>query len=398
MKDDMLSGTHRNSLQEQVIYGRPALEALTDLGKAFGAHRLMITSTASLAGPGGLAQHLAKNYGAACVGIFAGVSAHSPREAVIAGAAEARRLGADLLVAVGGGSVIDATKVMQLALWGGVESAEGLGAYRVGPGPDRADVSKLIPGVRMVAIPTTLSAAEFTAFAGVTDVSRRAKEGYGHPLLAPRAVVLDPAMTLSTPPQLWFSTGMKAVDHAVEQLCNPVRSPYADALAEAGLKRLAQGLLATKERPGDLDARLECQIGMWLAMAGASAGRGLGASHAIGHTLGGSFGVPHGLTSCVALPAVLRWNEGVANDRQKLVAALLGNPELSASDAVRTLAHALDLPTDLAAIGIGPGQFRAIAEHTLHDRGIRSNPRSIKGAEDIIEILELARGTRGGQS
>jgi maleylacetate reductase len=77
----------------------------------------------------------------------------------------------------------------------------------------------------MVAIPTTLSAAEFTAFAGVTDVSRRAKEGYGHPLLAPRAVVLDPAMTLSTPPQLWFSTGMKAVDHAVEQLCNPVRSP-----------------------------------------------------------------------------------------------------------------------------------------------------------------------------
>ena len=146
--------------------------------------------------------------------------------------------------------MIDATKVMQLALWAGVESVEGLGAYRVGQGPDRADVSKLTPGVRMVAIPTTLSAAEFTAFAGVTDVSRRAKEGYGHPLLAPRAVVLDPAMTLSTPPQLWFSTGMKAVDHAVEQLCNPVRSPYADALAEAGLKRLAQGLLATKEHPG----------------------------------------------------------------------------------------------------------------------------------------------------
>jgi maleylacetate reductase len=130
----MLSGTHRNSLQEQVIYGWPALEALTDLSKAFGAHRLMITSTASLAGPGGLAQRLAKNYGAACIGIFAGVSAHSPREGVIAGAAEARRLGADLLVAVGGGSVIDATKVMQLALWGGVESVEGLGAYRVGPG------------------------------------------------------------------------------------------------------------------------------------------------------------------------------------------------------------------------------------------------------------------------
>jgi alcohol dehydrogenase class IV len=79
--------------------------------------------------------------------------------------------------------------------------------------------------------------------------------------------------------------------------------------------------------------------------------------------------VPHGLTSCVALPAVLRWNEAVATDRQKLVAALLGNPELSASDAVRALAHALDLPTDLAAIGIGRGQFRAIAEHTMTHSG-----------------------------
>ena len=68
-KDDMLSGTHRNSLQEQVIYSEPALEASTDLAKAFGAHRLMITSTASLAGPGGIAQHMAKDYRAGCVGI-----------------------------------------------------------------------------------------------------------------------------------------------------------------------------------------------------------------------------------------------------------------------------------------------------------------------------------------
>ena len=140
----------------------------------------------------------------------------------------------------------------------------------------------------MVAVPTTLSAAEFTAFAGVTDVSRRAKEGYGHPLLAPRAVVLDPAMTLSTPPQLWFSTGMKAVDHAVEQLLQSRALALRRRPGRSGLEGAGSGLWATKAHPGDLDARLECQIGMWLAMAGASAGRGLGASHAIGHTLGGS--------------------------------------------------------------------------------------------------------------
>ena len=383
----MLSGTHRNSLQEQVIYGRPALKALTELTAAFGARRLMITSTASLAGPGGLAGALAKGLGPACVGVFSDISAHSPREGVIAGAEAARRLDADLLVALGGGSVIDATKVMQLVLWAGIERPADLARYRAG----QADAGAVAPGVRMIAIPTTLSAAEFTPFAGVTDVALRSKEGYAHPLLAPRAVVLDPAMTLATPPGLWFSTGMKAVDHAVEQLCNPVRSPYADALAEAGLARLAQGLAATKDKPDGLDERLDCQIGMWLAMAGAGSGRGLGASHAIGHTLGGTYGVPHGLTSCVALPAVLEWNQDVAPRRQALVARLMGRPDLTAADAVRTFARSLDLPTDLAAIGIRPDQFQAIAEHTLHDRGVRSNPRPIRSAADIVEILELAR-------
>jgi maleylacetate reductase len=389
----VISGTHRNSLQEMVVYGRPAAEVVAELAGGFGARRLLVTSTASLASEGGgLARTLAADLGEACVGVFAGVSAHSPREGVIAGAREARRLGADLLVAVGGGSVIDATKVMQLALWAGLDAPEALGPYRAGSGPDRADVAALTVGVRMVAVPTTLSAAEFTPFAGVTDVARHSKEGYAHPLLAPRAVILDPAMTRATPPWLWASTGMKAVDHAVEQLCNPIRSPYADALAEAGLKTLAKALPASHASPMDLDLRLDCQIGMWLAMSGAASGRGLGASHAIGHTLGGTYGIPHGLTSAVALPAVLRWNQGVADDRQRLVASLMDQPGRSAAVTVKSLARDLGLPTDLAAVGIRPDQFAAIADHTMHDRGVRSNPRPITGPADIVAILELARG------
>jgi len=242
----------------------------------------------------------------------------------------------------------------------------------------------------MIALPTTLSAAEFTPFAGVTDTARRSKEGYGHPRLAPRAVVLDPRLTLETPAQLWFSTGLKAVDHAVEQLCNPERAPYADALAEAGLKHLTASLAATQADAGDLDARLECQFGMWLAISGASAGRGLGASHAIGHTLGGGFGVPHGITSCVVLPAVLAWNATANAGRQAAVAALMGRPGGSAADAVRDLARGLGLPTRLSEVGVEPSQFQAIGEATMHDRGVRSNPRPIQGPADIVEILNLA--------
>ncbi|HZZ70006.1 MAG TPA: iron-containing alcohol dehydrogenase [Phenylobacterium sp.] len=386
----MISGIHRFTRQEQVAYGRPAAAVLKELAAAYGARRLLIVTTASLAAT--LAAETAQALGDLCAGVFAGIGAHSPRTGVIAGAAEARRVGADLLVALGGGSAIDATKVIQLCLWAHLTSVEALDPYRAGRGLDRVNVAEIPAGVRMVAVPTTLSAAEFTPFAGVTDTAKHAKEGYAHPLLAPRAVILDPAMTAKTPPELWFSTGMKAVDHAVEQLCNPVRTPYADALAEDGLRRLAKGLPATQVAPGDLDARLECQFGMWLAMSGAGAGRGLGASHAIGHTLGGSYGIPHGITSCVMLWAVLKWNEGAADDRQVRVAELMGRNSVSASQAVRDLARGLGLPTDLASVGIRPDQFQAIAEHTMHDNGVRSNPRPIKGPQDIVEILEVAKG------
>jgi maleylacetate reductase len=386
----MLSGTHRFPRQDQVVYGRPAVDVLRELAAAYGAKRLLITTTASLAD--NLASRVAAELGDLCVGVFSGIAAHSPRDGVIAGAAEARRLNADLLVALGGGSAIDATKVIQICLWAGLTQVDHLDPYRTGRAGDRARIADLAVGVRMVAVPTTLSAAEFTNFAGVTDAARHAKEGYAHALLAPRAVILDPAMTLATPPRLWFSTGLKAVDHAVEQLCNPQRAPFADALAEDGLQRLTGGLAASRADPTDLEARLECQFGMWLAISGAGAGRGMGASHAIGHTLGGSYGVPHGITSCVALPAVLQWNESVGAGRQALVSELMGAPGVPASQAVKNLAKGLGLPTDLKSVGIGPESFQAIAEHTLHDAGVKVNPRPISGPADIVEILEIAAG------
>ncbi len=386
----MLSGAHRFPRQDQVVYGRPAVEVLRELAGVYGARRLLITTTASLADT--LAAQVAGELGELCVGVFSDITAHSPREGVIAGAAEARRLNADLLVALGGGSAIDATKVIQLCLWAGLTRVDHLDPYRAGRGSDRVRVADVPVGVRMIAVPTTLSAAEFTNFAGVTDAARHAKEGYAHPMLAPRAVILDPAMTLSTPPMLWCSTGLKAVDHAVEQLCNPLRAPFADALAEDGLQRLTGGLAASQADPTDLEARLECQFGMWLAMSGVGSGRGMGASHALGHTLGGSYGVPHGITSCVALPAVLKWNESVGAGRQALVSELMGAPGVPASQAVKNLARGLGLPTDLASVGIGPESFQAIAEHTMHDAGVRVNPRPISGPADIVEILEIARG------
>lgn len=385
----MITGAHRFPRQDTVIYGRPAHEAIADLAKRYGAQRLFLMTTRSLGGASGIAAKLAADLGPLCVGTFDAIASHSPRADVIAGAAAARAADADLLIALGGGSVIDATKLMQLCLWAGFTRTDELGPYRLGRGDDRKDPSKIPSGIRMIAIPTTLSAAEFTPTAGVTDGDKHVKEAYAHPDMAPRAVVLDPALTLTTPPRLWFSTGMKAVDHAVEQLCNPERAPMGDAVATEGLRLLSKGLAASHENPEDLEARAQCQHGMWLAISGAASGRGMGASHAIGHTLGGSYDIPHGITSCITLHATLSWNRDYSRDQQALVSKLMGKRALPAADVVRDLVKSLGLPWRLSEVLLGASHFRAIAEHTMHDRGIRSNPRPIRSADDIVEILEL---------
>jgi maleylacetate reductase len=385
----MLNGVHRHILQDRVVYGRPASEVLSELLEAYGKQRAFVVSTRSISGADGLARRIASGLGDRCVGLYGGISAHAPRQGVIDAALEARRTDADILVGIGGGSVADACKAVQIAAWQGLGTASDLAAYRTGRSGG-ASVTPPADPLRMIAIPTTLSAAEFTPFGGVTDTEQHVKEGYGHPLAVPRAVILDPAMTLQTPPTLWFSTGLKAIDHCVETLCSAERAPYADALAAEGLKILTRGLRATKARPDDADARLDCLIGMWLAISGAAAGKGIGASHAIGHTLGGMLGVPHGVTSCVMLAAVLKWNESASGERQALVAELMGAPGSAAGEAVKGLCRELGLPTALSEVGVRPDQFDAIAAHTMTDRGVRFNPRPIHGPADVVEILKLA--------
>ena len=244
--------------------------------------------------------------------------------------------------------------------------------------------------IRMFAVPTTFSAAEFTHIAGVTDTRRKAKEGFGHALFTPQVVILDPEATLSTPEQLLLSSGMKAVDHAVERLYALQSAPFSDAVSAEALSLLAQALPAIKAAPTDLEARFNGQIGMWLSISGGASGVGVGVSHAIGHTLGGSYGVPHGITSCVTLPAALRWNAPATMAKQQRISQLMGQPDRQAAEAVSDLVSRLGLPGRLRDVGIRLEDFQAIAEHTMHDAPIRTNPRKIEGPRDIVEILELA--------
>jgi maleylacetate reductase len=386
------SGIHRHQQQERVIYGTPAAAAVAAEVERVGAKRPFIVTSASQAKPGGLAGAIAAALGSRCAGQFAGVTAHSPRPSVIAGAAAAREARADLIVSVGGGSVVDAAKAMLLCLWQGIAQADELDAWRgvITPQTHGALRVDAADAVRILAVPTTLSAAEFTANAGISDPRRGVKESFGHPLFVPRSVVLDPAATIETPLWLLLSTGLRAVDHGVETVCSPNANPFADAMALHALRLLPDGLRRLKAEPQDMAARMTCQFGMWLSISGPAAGVTTGASHGIGHVLGAACGVPHGQTSCVMLPSVLRWNRAVNAERQRLVAAALGAADGDAADAVARLVADLGLPGRLADVGVGPDRFDEIAEKAMHDRSVKANPRPITSPAEVKEILRLA--------
>ncbi len=388
----MQQGTHPWLAQQRVHYGQPAAPLVRGEAQAAGARRVFVTTTRSLsAGP--LVAGCIEALGDAFADKFDAIAAHSPREAVIEGAARLREAQADLVVAIGGGSVIDATKVMLQAVWYGIDTTAGLraivgGRHRGGADPGAWDADP--QALRMVAVPTTLSAAEFSNVAGVTDTARGLKQMYTHPLAVPKAVILDPAATLDTPERLLLSTGMRAMDHAVERWCAIRPLPFGDALSLQAMKMLAAGLPRLKAAPQDLQARSDCQVAMWLSLLPQSAGVPFGASHGIGYILGGAYGVPHGETSCVTLPAVLEWNEPVNGERQKAIAEALGRPGERAGPVLRAFVRALGLPWRLRDVGIAREQLPQIAGRYDGTGPIAANPRPVSSPADIVEILELA--------
>ena len=382
--------TYRYLALERVVFCQSAASAVISEVDRIVRRRVFVVSSRSVAASAPF-KKIVEALEERCVGTYLEVTAHGPRECVISGSAAARLAEPDLLLAIGGGSVIDAAKVMLLCLRHDITTIDALDAYRGFPASDPSlrpvDESRWL---RLVAIPTTLSAAEFTWFGGAYDPERRVKDPYGHPMMVPQAIILDPATTLATPLPLFLSTGMKAVDHAAERLASLRVEPLTEALATQALRLLSRGLPRVLESPADLDARLDCQKGMAIAMVGPSAGVGVGASHAIGHVLGGHSGVSHGHTSCIMLPAVMAWNRIANGDRQKVISEALGRSGADAGTALADLVRRLELPQKLRDVGVRREDFSAIAEKVLHDFAIRGNPRPVTAPAQVMEILDLA--------
>ncbi len=279
-------------------------------------------------------------------GTFSGMGQHTPGSAVEKAAEEAGE--ADLLVSVGGGSVIDGTKAVAV----------------------RLDYPA------QVAIPTTLSGAEWAHAIGVTDEEAGRKSGFADPKAVPPVVILDAEATLYTPEKLWLSTGIRALDHAIEGFLAKGEHPIEDVMGLEGARRLVAYLPRSKDDPENVDVRHELQLAAWMAYFG-PLNTPMGLSHNLGRRIGASYDVPHGYTSCVTLAPTLEVvGDWVPRERwEQLTSAFGGDP----AERVAALVEELDLPSTLRGVGVPEADIEEIVQE-FGDR-----------AEDAREILNRAR-------
>ena len=324
----MKSGTHTFLPTARVHFGANALEKLEEEARSH--DRAFIITGRSLNEKTDLIRRVEALLGERHAGTFAGIGQHTPGGTVEQAAAEAEGAAADLLVAVGGGSVIDGTKA----------------------------VARQLGHPAQVAIPTTLSGAEWAHRAGVTDESAGRKRGFIDPETVPPVVILDPRATAFTPEKLWLSTGIRALDHAVEGYLYGGDHPITDVTGLEGARRLMEYLPLSKRESEDLEVRLELQLAAWLAYFGPM-NTPMGLSHELGRRIGASYDVPHGITSCVILaPSLQVLRDQIPDERWGgLSEALGGEPP----ERVGSLVEELGLPGSLREVGVPEEDLGSVA-------------------------------------
>jgi maleylacetate reductase len=335
-----------DQLPGRVVFGAGAFDRLAAEVDRLGLSRLLVLST-----PGQvmLAEEAARRLGARSAGIYAQAKMHVPVETAQAARAEARRLGADGAVAIGGGSTIGLGKAIAL------ES-----------------------GLPIVAIPTTYAGSEMTPIHGLTEAGMK-KTGRD-PKVLPRTVIYDPLLTLGLPVKISGPSGMNAIAHCVEALYAENANPVTSLMAEEGIRALAASLPRIAADPGDRHARGDALYGAWLA--GISLGAvGMALHHKLCHTLGGSFNLPHAETHTIVLPHAAAYNKSVAPEAMARVARALGAKEAAAG--LYDLAASIGAPLALKAIGLREQDLDQAAE--IATRSPYYNPRPV--SRDGVRVL-----------
>jgi alcohol dehydrogenase class IV len=354
---------------ERVIYGPGKVAELKGEMEKRGLKRALVVTTL---GGFPILDQVTGALGTTCAGVFTGVVQHVPRSTVDALQQEIERVDADSLISFGGGSPIDSCKV---AIYGSLPKRE----------------------LVHIAIPTTLSAAEYTHAGGVTDETTKVKGGVWDPRVLPRTVINDPLLALETPDWLWITTGMRALDHAIECAYAIRHQPISDALAAKSIQLMTRHLAASVNTKGDESVahRGHCQFAAWYSIYGAMNTR-FGLSHLLGHQIGPRWNVPHGVTSCITLPNAMRFMANIAPQRFGPVAEGYGiafdpsNPKpaaLECADRTEQFIAQFDVPKTLKAAGVPREEIGSIVKpitHELEHNGVVDRPVTEAEVEALL--------------
>ncbi|KAI0840389.1 putative Fe-containing alcohol dehydrogenase [Hypoxylon sp. FL0890] len=384
-------------------YGLPFTESLVKhADDVFHASRIYIICSGFLARHTHYLADLTRALGSKVAGVRIGMKPHSLWSEILEVVDDIKKCDADLIVTLGGGSLTDAAKIVSYALANDVSTHDELD--RLCPTSSHRRQSIKSSKVPVVCIPTSLSGGEYSCFAVATNEKSGQKHSFSEALQSPALVILDPQLTTTTPDKVWLSTGIRAADHCVETLCSLESDDTADEDARNGLTKLIPGLIESKQNPKDLEARLRCQLGVRDAMSAYTRDIPLGASHGIGHQLGQA-GVSHGETSCILNPAVCKYNyqKGANVERQDAIIRTLwedskareiftqeglDREKADLGDLMDAIIRALGLPRSLREFDIKEEKLADIAEHSLKDRWVNTNPAPLD-KEGVLKILRM---------
>ncbi|HXX20367.1 MAG TPA: iron-containing alcohol dehydrogenase [Candidatus Acidoferrum sp.] len=363
----VMSGPGKVAAVGEELERRGLQRAIVVTGKTLGASRLLDRVTGAA--------------GSRCAAVFKGAHQHVPRSTVNELQALIEQLGADSLVSFGGGSPIDTCKVASHAFLGKPAAAGGREIIHI-------------------AIPTTLSAGEYTHAGGVTDETTLVKSGVSDPRLQARTVINDPEVTLETPEWLWVATGMRALDHAIETIYTPRHHPLSDALGAKAISLLVEHLPASIKTRGaeQLAHRGYCQFAAWFSIYGSMNTR-FGISHLLGHQIGPRWNVAHGVTSCITLPHAMRFMADIAPERFAPIAEGFRIPfdprnpragALACAERTAQFIAQFDVPNSLKKAGVPRAEVGQIVPTVLHELEKTGVVDRSVTAQEVTGLLEAA--------
>lgn len=381
----------------EVRFGAGRLVELGKVCRRLGLGRPLIVTDRILATtPIGRLVREAASVGGLAPAVFAEIDENPTGRQIEAGAAAFKAHEADGVIALGGGSGLDAGKTVALLAaaggslwrfaWPDHETAQG-----ASQGAAQRTTGAATDCFPIIAIPTTAgTGAEVEPSAIITDSDAPAKRAILHPGMMPKTVIADPYLTVSMPAKLTAATGMDALSHNIEALCIPSYHPMADSIAAAAIALIGRWLPVAVAEPTNIEARSHM---MAAAIMGATAfGKGLGAMHALSHAIGALKGHHHGLTNAVLMPYVLAHNRaGIEAAMGRLAGALnlAGDPFTAVQQWILDLRRRLAIPETVTALGLGRSDFPAVAALAAADICAGMNPVPVDAAA-LERILETA--------